>query len=47
VLLLASADAHHASEDGAYYDVLEKPPHGERDLVKMLRTGAFGAHEGR
>jgi hypothetical protein len=32
---------------GVYYDVLEKPPHGERELVEMLRTGAFGAHKGR
>jgi predicted metal-dependent phosphoesterase TrpH len=41
VPLLSNSDAHHASDIGDYYNQLHEMPDGERELVQLLRAGAF------
>jgi len=41
VPLLANSDAHYASEIGDYYNLLEEEPSDERELIEMLKAGAF------
>lgn len=39
--LLSNSDAHHRSDVGGYYNVLERRPEDEGDLVSILKEGAF------
>ena len=41
VPLLSNSDAHHTSEIGVYYNVLDGEPEDEETLVTMLKTGMF------
>lgn len=39
--LLANSDAHHVDKIGPYYNVLNRIPADEEDLVRLLKEGAF------
>jgi predicted metal-dependent phosphoesterase TrpH len=39
--LLSNSDAHHASDLGAYYNVLDEKPEDVKALVALLKKGAF------
>jgi predicted metal-dependent phosphoesterase TrpH len=41
VSLLSNSDAHHRSDIGAYYNVLDREPDDIDALVRMLKKGAF------
>lgn len=43
VPLLANSDAHHVSDIGGYYNVMDDQPEDEEALVRMLKEGAFEA----
>jgi len=42
VPLLSNSDAHHTSDIGAHYNVLDEEPKDTEALIRMLREGAFG-----
>jgi len=41
VSLLSNSDAHHSSEIGSYYNVLDREPDDIGALVRVLKEGAF------
>lgn len=41
VSLLSNSDAHHSSDIGAYYNVLDREPDNMEALVRILKEGAF------
>jgi len=41
VSLLSNSDAHHRSDVGAYYNVLDREPDNMEALVRILKEGAF------
>jgi predicted metal-dependent phosphoesterase TrpH len=41
VSLLSNSDAHHTSDIGAYYNVLDREPDNMEALVRILKEGAF------
>jgi predicted metal-dependent phosphoesterase TrpH len=40
-LLLSNSDAHHSSDLGGYYNVLDEEPEDAEALARLLREGAF------
>jgi hypothetical protein len=40
-VLLANSDAHHHDQIGRYYNLLVKEPADERELLDLLKAGAF------
>jgi histidinol phosphatase-like PHP family hydrolase len=41
VNVLSNSDAHHTTKLGRYYNVLERAPKDERELIEMLKSGQF------
>lgn len=41
VPVLCNSDAHHVSRLGAYYNILERVPADERELLEILKSGYF------
>ena len=41
VSLLSNSDAHHSSDIGSYYNVLDREPDDVEALVRILKEGAF------
>jgi predicted metal-dependent phosphoesterase TrpH len=39
--VLCNSDAHRTGQFGVHYNMLERPPADEQDLVAMLRSGQF------